>query len=150
MRESQNYESLEEAITTCICLSGFTNKKIANILWPSVPFQTAYQRLTDALNPSKRQKLTVDEIILIMKTCDRYDVLDYMADQCLHERPRKRTTVCEQKEKSDVKNKLEEFIEQSKKMYDELVSLLSDREKTGKINSTVFEFQPKQKIGNVG
>lgn len=135
--EISHYESLEEALMCAIEGSKKEVKQIAFLLWPSDRPQTSYQRLIDALNPSKRQKLSIDEIIYIMNLCNRYDPLKYIADRCSHERPKRKTIEVEQ---TEVKEKLEEMYVKATQAFQQFIQFTKQRDEVEKIRSGVVSF----------
>jgi hypothetical protein len=137
MLEIKNYESLEEALMFCIRASNKEMKEVAGALWPSDRLETSYPRLVDALNPSKRQKLSMDEIIFIMNFCNRYDPLFYMADRCLFERPTQR---CIEAEKVDLTVRFEEMLEQASKSYQQILKMTKQRDEIETIRKGTVSF----------
>jgi hypothetical protein len=143
MSEVTRYESLEEALMFAIRRSHKEIKEVAVTLWPSDPHQTAYGRLVDALNPAKRQKLSMNEIIFIMHYCQQYDPLYYMADQCLHDRPVAKCIATEEKE---IKEHFDNLMKQSMKAYQHIVKMTKKREEIEKIRNghvTFHDFEKK-------
>ncbi|MBN9411357.1 MAG: hypothetical protein J0H69_19605 [Burkholderiales bacterium] len=60
------YESLNDALTaTVAALGGF--KKIGAQLWGELPPEQAAQRLRDCLNPSRREKLSPEQLLFIVR-----------------------------------------------------------------------------------
>ncbi len=145
MKENLRYESLEDALMFCIRASNKEIKEVAAALWPTMQLQTSYQRLIDALNPSKNQKISVYEVIYIMHFCDRYDPLLYICDECLYERPAKKSLDVEQK---DVKEMLSTMFNEATKSYQTLLNMIEKREKIEKIKmGTVSFLDRERKIG---
>ncbi len=142
MNEINNYESLEDALMFCIRASNKEVKEVACALWPSDRIETTYPRLIDALNPSKRQKLSMNEIIFIMHFCGRYDPLYYMADKCLHERPNPK---CVEKEQIEVQQRLESMLAQVTKSYQQVMSVTKQREEVEKIRNGSVSFLDLEK-----
>ena len=128
--EITRYESLEDALMFCIRASDKEVKQVAAHLWPSDRIETSHGRLIDALNPNKRQKLSIDEVIFIMHFCGRYDPLYYIADQCLHERPSVKRIEAEQKE---IAEKLEQTMNETMKAYQHIMQMTKKREEIEKI-----------------
>lgn len=60
------YESWQEAARDVIRAAGGT-KAVSVLLWPAKPVTAAAQRLTDCLNPSRDEKLSLDEVLLLMR-----------------------------------------------------------------------------------
>lgn len=135
-----SYESLEDALLFCIRASNKEIKQVAAALWPSD--RNAAARLGEALNPAKRQKLHIDEIIFIMNFCNRYDPLFYIADRCLHERPERRSVESEQK---NVAEQYQNMMEQITKSYQHIVKLTNQREEIEKIQKGVVSFSDIEK-----
>lgn len=135
MNTINNYESLEDALMFCIRASNKEIKQVAVALWPSDRNATA--RLTEALNPAKRQKLHMDEIIFIMNFCDRYDPLFYMTDRCLYERPEKRSLESEEKCATEL---YKQAIEQITKSHHHILRLSKQREEIENIQKGVVSF----------
>ena len=128
--EIRHYESLEEALMCCITLSNKEIKQVAMDLWPSDPERTAYQRLIEALNPNKRQKLSLHEIIWICNYCERYDPLYWMADECLHERPEPKVF---EKAEAEIKREMESLMQKVTKQYQDYIVMAERRDKAKKI-----------------
>lgn len=144
-KEIQKYESLEDALMFCIRASNKEIKVVASALWPSDSPQTSYQRLIDAINPSKRQKLSMNEIIFIMHFCNRYDPLYYMTDQCIHERPVKK---CLETEKRNIEEQFQALMAQSTKAYQHIVDLTKRAEEVEEIrNGKLTYFDIERKVG---
>ncbi len=137
MIEIKQYESLEEALMFCIRASNKEIKEVAAALWPSDRIETSYPRLVDALNPAKRQKLTMDEIIFIMQFCNRYDPLYYMADRCCFERPNQISIEAQQK---DMAVKLEEMIDKAQKAYQQIIRMTKARDEGENIRKGTVSF----------
>jgi hypothetical protein len=137
METTNRYESVEDALMFCIRASNKEVKQVAAALWPSDRIETAYPRLIEGLNPAKRMKLTMDEIIFIMNYCGRYDALYYMADRCLHERPNKLSVELEQKQ---VAEQFHSMMEQATKAYQHIMSLSERRDEIEKIQKGVVSF----------
>lgn len=137
METIAKYESLEDALMFCIRASNKEIKQVAAALWPSDRIETTYPRLVEALNPQKRAKLSIDEIIFIMNFCGRYDALYYMADRCLHERPIKRSIEAEHKQ---VAEQFQNMIEQATKAYQHILSLNKERDDIEKIQKGIIAF----------
>ena len=145
MKEIVSYECLEDALMFTIRASNKEIKEVSAALWPSDPIQTAYSRLIDALSIKKKQKLTMNEVIFIMHFCGRYDALYYMCDECLHERPQKKSIDTEEQ---DVKQMFEAMMSQSTKAYQQLMNMVNRREKIDKIKHGVVSFTDlERKIG---
>lgn len=126
----RNYENIEEALMLAIRMSDRELKEVAASLWPAMPIATAYQRLIDAINPSKNQKLSMHEIIHIMHFCKRYDPLYYLADECLHDRPQKKSI---EKEQEDAKEMLDNMYAKLMRAHQDLRVLIQRREKIEKL-----------------
>ena len=60
------YESWEEAARDVIRAAGGT-KAVAAVLYPAKPVAAAAQRLTDCLNHARDEKLSLDEILLLLR-----------------------------------------------------------------------------------
>jgi hypothetical protein len=144
MKDINHYESLEDALMFCIRASNREVKAVAAALWPSDRLETSYPRLIDALNPSKRQKLSMDEIIFIMNFCNRFDPLYYMSDRCLHERPKMRCVEAEQKM---ITEQFEELMSTATKSYQKIVQLTKQRDEIEKIRSFSFADELDKNMG---
>lgn len=140
--EISNYESVEEALMIAIRSSNKEMKQIASLLWPTDPVHTAHQRLVDALNPSKRQKLSINEISYICNICNRYDPLHFFCDQCLHERPKRKSIETEEVE---IREKIEDMYSKMIKAYQELKNITSRRDEIEKIRSGVISLTDFEK-----
>lgn len=145
MPHIQKYENLEDALLFCIRASNKEIKEVACALWPSDSVQTSYQRLLDAINTTKRQKLSMNEIIFIMHFCNRYDPLYYMTDQCLHERPTKK---CIEAERRDIEEQFQSLMAQSTKAYQHIIELTKKAEEVEKIrNGNLTYLDIEKKVG---
>lgn len=130
--KEKTYENIEDALMFCIRSSNKEVKQVAAALWPSDPVQTSYNRLLDALNPNKRQKLSMNEIIFIMHFCDRYDPLHYMEDECLHTRSTKKKPEIDAE---TVQKRFEQMLEESTRAYQQFQKLTEKRDQIDKIRS---------------
>jgi len=140
-----HYESMEDALMFCIRASNREVKEVAAALWPSDRLETSYPRLIDAINPAKRQKLSIDEIIFIMNFCNRFDPLYYMADRCLHERP---TARCVEAEQKMITEQFEELMTTASKSYQKIMLLTKQRDEIEKIRKgSISLVDIDQKIG---
>jgi hypothetical protein len=74
------YPSFKEAVRICIHRANKIVKAVALELWPDDE-DRAPGRLNECLNEKSNQKLTMDEVVKIMKICGRYDPLFYMLDK---------------------------------------------------------------------
>jgi hypothetical protein len=81
------YDSAEEAIRNAITNSGKRMKEVAHELWPHMKMDSANTRLSNSLDPTKAEKLTLDEIVHICRVTGRPDPLFYMADETGYSRP---------------------------------------------------------------
>ena len=143
MKEISSYESLEDALMFCIRASNKELKQVAAALWPSDRLETTYPRLIEALNSSKRTKLSMNEIIFIMNFCGRYDPLYYMADRCLHVRPEK---ISVEKEQKQVVEQFEAMILEATKKYQSIMKMTKQRDDIEKLRDGVVaisEFEKK-------
>jgi ATP-dependent exoDNAse (exonuclease V) beta subunit len=141
------YEHIEEALMCAIKASTKEIKEVAAALWPYDNISTAHQRLLDGLNPLKRQKLSMYEIIFICKFCDRYDPLYFMASECLHERPKRKSFSIEQEQ---IKDKLEELFAETTKSYRHCMKMLEQREEAEKIRDGIISFGDiEKKLSNI-
>lgn len=66
MSEQLFYEDWQSAAREVIRAAGGT-KKVAALLWPAKPVATATQRLTDCLNVHRDEKLSLDEVLLLLR-----------------------------------------------------------------------------------
>src|SRR5687768_17416347 len=128
--ESSCCKRLEDAIKFCIADSDHTIMDVAIALWPTRKPENAYIRMSEALNPKKRQKLTTEEIIFIMNLCNRYDPLYYIADKCSHQRPIKKII---SNEKKDISEKLEEMIDKVMQTHKQVTDMTEQKEESGNI-----------------
>jgi hypothetical protein len=114
----------------CIRRSNKEPKQIACALWPSDPHDTSYRRLMDALSANRRQKLSVNEIVFIMHFCGNYDPLYFIADQCLHERPVRKSVELQQ---TEIKEQFEDMMATAMKKYQEVCDMTKKRDEIERI-----------------
>lgn len=99
--------SYEEIIYNMISRSGLSIKFVAGELWKDEEsIERAQSKLRDALNPTRLQKLDLDEIIEISNICNRDDILKYFAQKTGYK-----------VEKREVKKELREMLEEYKELY---------------------------------
>lgn len=60
------HESLADALRECVAASGGM-KTVGKILWPEKEADTAGRLLSDCLNDAKREKLSPEQVLLILR-----------------------------------------------------------------------------------
>lgn len=60
------YETWQDAAREVVRVAGGT-KRVGCQLWPAKPTNTATQRLTDCLNPTRDEKLSPDEFLMLCR-----------------------------------------------------------------------------------
>lgn len=131
-KQFTSYTSFEESLVCAIRMSNKEPKEVAALLWPSEPIERAYSRLMDAMNPHKKQKLSFYEIIRIMHITDRHDPLFYLADECLYERPEKRSIKIEHEA---IMSKMNEMFEKFIKEFHSGMTAMKKHEEIEKIRA---------------
>lgn len=122
-----SYDSFEEALILCIESCSKSKKDIALYMWPPTSeekWEQSYRRLMDALYG--RYKLSAEEMIKLMLYCDRYDLLYFIADEVMHNRPTQKTIESEARELQEA---FEESVEKLSKVYRKTKSFLEKRKK---------------------
>lgn len=122
------YESIEDALRMTMHLSQKSYKEVAYFLWPSLTPERAHQRLLEALNPEKNQKLSFDEIIKISLFCNRFDALMYMADACSHVRPLPKKGEDEDREIKEMFQNMQADIKKSLDLFNAMIERKERRE----------------------
>lgn len=77
------FDSIYDAVGSAIMAAG-GYKKVAGALWPSLKSETAYARLKNALDDSKAEKLSLCEVMTILRmAADNGDasVIRYIAGE---------------------------------------------------------------------
>jgi hypothetical protein len=87
VQEKLFYEDEFEALSLMISNSEKTFGQVAQHLFPTKKYESAYARLKACLNPEKDERLTFGEIIAAMKFCECYTPLMFACDETLHARP---------------------------------------------------------------
>lgn len=60
------HESLSDALRECIAVCGGL-KRVGGKLWPEIEADAAGRRLSDCLNDAKREKLSPEQVLLILR-----------------------------------------------------------------------------------
>lgn len=76
--------------------NGKDYKATATHLWPGMKPESAYAKLKACTNEKGDQRLKFREYIAVMVFNEQFDVLHYMADECLHTRPQPKAPADEQ------------------------------------------------------
>lgn len=135
-RDVYQYESLEEALMMSIKFSQLGYKQVALTLWPEMRPESAHQKLLDAVNPNKKQKLTVDQIILICNITDRHDALYYITDRLLFERPVKRNF---EKESTEIANFMDDQFKALAKAYQDFRRMKEQQNEIEKVRDKTMK-----------
>lgn len=84
------YESPNDALTDAVkVLGGF--KPVGARLWPEEPPERAGNKLRDALNPERREKLSIEQALLILRWCrdaGHHDAMAFLSFHLGYEPPR--------------------------------------------------------------
>lgn len=80
------YDDEFHALRTCI-EQGKGYEKTAAHLWPGMKLNSAYAKLKACTAEAGDQRLKFREIVELMRFNDMYDVLYYICDETLHNRP---------------------------------------------------------------
>lgn len=106
------HETFVEAIADCVRALG-GNKKVGAMLWPEKSIEDARRTLLDSLNPERANKLSPEQVLLILREARKVNchaALAYMAHACGYADP-------QPIEPEDERAALQrQFIEQSKSM----------------------------------
>lgn len=62
----ETFEDVNDALREAVRAVG-GNKKVGPLLWPELPLEQAAGRIRDALNPDKRDKLSPEQVVLILR-----------------------------------------------------------------------------------
>lgn len=77
-------DSLADAIRAVVLALG-GNKRVGNLLWPSLPADEAGRKLAHCLNPDKREKLSPEDFMLILRESRKVNChagFAYIAHEC--------------------------------------------------------------------
>jgi hypothetical protein len=80
------YDDEYHALRTCI-EQGKGYEKTAGHLWPLMKLPSAYARLKACTSERGDQRLKFPEILEVMRFNSMYDVLYYVCDELMHNRP---------------------------------------------------------------
>lgn len=130
MMVKKRYESIEDALMYSIMSANKSYKEIAARLWPSDNIENAHRRLHEALNSSRRQKLSADEIIFICNYCNRYDAIHYMEDECLLTRSTKKVVEVEFQES---RRMIGGLYEQATKLFQDMLHTANKHDEIQKL-----------------
>jgi hypothetical protein len=78
------HESLNDALTDAVRAMG-GSKKVASALWPSKPLDQAKNWLNDCLNPHRPEKLSLSEIMFLLRGAREigyHGAMNYIAQEC--------------------------------------------------------------------
>jgi len=84
------HEDIYDALRACVSALGGA-KKVGDRLWPEMGPQKAANRLNDCLNPSKRDVLNPEQLILILRRARAINChagIEYIAADCQYETPK--------------------------------------------------------------
>jgi hypothetical protein len=106
------HESFVEALADCVRALG-GNKKVGALLWPEKPIEDARRALLDSLNPERPNKLSPEQVLLILREARKVNchaAMAYIDRECGYADP-------QPIEPDDEKAALQrQFVEQSKAM----------------------------------
>lgn len=89
MQQELFHEDFFDALRTCVQALGGA-KRVGCELWPELPADKAGNRLRDALDSARREKLSLDQLIYLLKAARKVGChagLYYLADACDYHRP---------------------------------------------------------------
>lgn len=78
------HETLNEAMTDAVRALGGA-KKVAAVIWPSKPLDEAKNRLNDCLNPQRPEKLSLSEIMFVLRSAREigyHGAMTFIAQEC--------------------------------------------------------------------
>jgi len=78
------HESFVEALADCVRALG-GNKKVGALLWPEKPIEDARRALLDSLNPERPNKLSPEQVLLILRESRKvgcHAAMAYVAREC--------------------------------------------------------------------
>jgi hypothetical protein len=81
------YDDEFDALQQTIAGSERSFKECACFLRPDLKPESAYAWLKACTNPNGDQHLKLGQVISLARFCKRFDVLFFMADELMHERP---------------------------------------------------------------
>lgn len=87
---SEFFESVNDALREAVRQLG-GHKKVGPALWPEHPLEQASNRLRDCLNPDRREKLSPEQILFILKLgreAGYHGAMAFLATDAGYEAPR--------------------------------------------------------------
>lgn len=80
-----------DALQQAIAASGKTVKDVATHLFPHLRGESAYARLKACINADRDERLTMSQVVLLMRYTGQYQPLHFMCDETFHARPDRKT-----------------------------------------------------------
>jgi hypothetical protein len=84
------FEDITDALREAVRQVG-GHKKVGPLLWPELPLEQASNRLRDCLNPERREKLSPEQVVLILRLAREagfHGVMGFLAFSTGYEPPR--------------------------------------------------------------
>lgn len=90
MQQPLFIESIEDALTMAVKAMG-GSKKVGSLLWPALLADAAGTKLSDCLNPNRREKLELTEAMWILREARKvnfHSAMDFVCDDAGYEKPK--------------------------------------------------------------
>lgn len=116
------YENIHDAAREVVRALG-GGKAVGHLLWKSKPVGEAQTRLSNCLDPNRPEKLSPEELILLMsegRKAGCHAIMFYVAEQCGYTRP---SPLAPQDEAEELQRKFIEAVQQSRILADRLERL---------------------------
>lgn len=84
------FEDINDAMKEAVRQMG-GNKKVGPRLWPELPLEQASNKLRDCLNPDRREKLSPEQVVMILRLAREvgcHDAMGFIAFNAGYEPPR--------------------------------------------------------------
>lgn len=78
------HESIEDALRDAVRAAG-GSKKIGSMLWPAKPLKEAENQVNDCINPMRRDKFSLAELLFILRAAREagyHGAMSFIAQEC--------------------------------------------------------------------
>lgn len=123
---SEFFEDINEALRDTVRQLG-GNKKVGSMLWPELPLTQAEGRLRDCLNPDRREKLSPEQVVLLLVEARKAGVhgaMGFLSATAGYEQPR---PVSLDEQEADLQSQILEQLQRQQKMLEQLQRVQSLR-----------------------